>query len=225
MPSPLSSAHHPLVGHVSQRTHPSTQSVGLGVTARPYIDDAQIIVDHGRGRFSQRDPLSFIHLPIPEDGAAIVDDAQLVPFVLDLIAHLKAREILYIHCSDGNGRTGTVACALLGLLYDLSSSETLDLVQRFRNHRSGTQGHMPDSHEQKMQVHRLLSDDAIREAARSVRPKKVRDVRLRVCVCVWLWLWLCLWVWLCGCVCGCVYMCVCMCGCGRLTVVCWHAEL
>lgn len=194
MPSPLTSANHPRVGA-------STQSVG--VTARPYINDAQIIVDHGRGRFPQREPLSFIHLPIPsafpnclhapsachppcphcapmhvptcaDDGAAVIDDAKLVPFVLDLISHLKAGEKLYIHCGDGNGRTGTVACALLGLLYNLSSSETLDLVQRFRNHRAGTQGHMPDSHEQKMQVHRLLADDRLRAAAAGVPPKKVR---------------------------------------------------
>ena len=56
MPSPLTSANHPRVGVASQ---------SVGVTARPYINDAQIIVDHGRGRFPQREPLSFIHLPIP----------------------------------------------------------------------------------------------------------------------------------------------------------------
>ena len=113
-------------------------------------------------------------LVLADVGGATVDDAQLVPFVLDLIAHLKAGEKLYIHCSDGNGRTGTIASVLLGLLYDLSSSETLDLVQRYRNSRAGTQGHMPDSHEQKMQVHRLLADKRLRAAAASVRPKSVR---------------------------------------------------
>lgn len=56
MPSPLTSAAHPKIGqHIPVST----------VTARPYIEDAQIIVDHGRGRFPQSKPLSFIHLPIP----------------------------------------------------------------------------------------------------------------------------------------------------------------
>ena len=128
----------------------------------------------------------------PDVGGAVVHDEELIPFVLDLIAHLKAGENLYIHCSDGNGRTGTVACALLGLLYNLSSSETLDIVQRYRNHRTGTQGHMPESHEQKMQVHRLLFDKRLRPAAAAVAPKSVRSLELGgyacvcVCVCVWL---------------------------------------
>ena len=128
----------------------------------------------------------------PDVGGAVVHDEELIPFVLDLIAHLKAGENLYIHCSDGNGRTGTVACALLGLLYNLSSSETLDIVQRYRNHRTGTQGHMPESHEQKMQVHRLLFDKRLRPAAAAVAPKSVRSLELGgyacVCVCVCGWL-------------------------------------
>lgn len=104
----------------------------------------------------------------------VISDAKLKPFIVDLVSHLKAGENLYIHCSNGNGRTGTVAAILLGVLYGLSSSDALDLSQRFRNHRVGTQGCMPDTHEQKMQVHRLLADADLAAAVKAAKPQRVR---------------------------------------------------
>lgn len=203
MPSPMSSADRP-------RTAAGTAAT-TGVTARPYIDDAQIIVDHGRGRFPQTEPLSFVHMPIlgahPRPAApvywcvfcvlvltrvctlgcvclsegGVISDAKLKPFIVDLVSHLKAGENLYIHCSNGNGRTGTVAAILLGVLYGLSSSDALDLSQRFRNHRVGTQGCMPDTHEQKMQVHRLLADADLAAAVKAAKPQRVRRDTQKEC--------------------------------------------
>lgn len=84
---------------------------------------------------------------------------------------MQAGEYLYIQCGDGNGRTGVVAAILLGLAYGLSSSEALDLSQRCRNDRPGAHGVSPESHEQKMQVHRLLSDASFRALAAATLPR------------------------------------------------------
>mmetsp|Transcript_170758 Transcript_170758/g.414912 ORF Transcript_170758/g.414912 Transcript_170758/m.414912 type:complete len:704 (-) Transcript_170758:99-2210(-) len=166
MPSPMVSASHPAVGG----TPGVTGASGAVVTARPYFADAKIVQQHGD--FPFKGPLSYVHIPIPESAGGVIPDKDLVPQVLDLVSFLKAGEVLYLHCSDGNGRSGTVAALLLGLAYSLSSSETLDTLQRYRESRLGTAGSTPDSHEQKMQVHRLLGDAKLREALASVPSKR-----------------------------------------------------
>jgi Ca2+-binding EF-hand superfamily protein len=144
---------------------------GVVVRAKPYIQDAQLIAERaGMPQVTPDRPLTFLHLPIPDTSGATVPDAVLSDFVLMLLAHIKAGELLYVQCSDGNGRTGMVCALLLGLVYHLSSSEALDLTQRYREHRAGTSGLSPESHEQKMVVHRLLSHDSFRSAGDGMAP-------------------------------------------------------
>ncbi len=75
--------------------------------------------------------------------------------VLDLIAYMRAGEYIYVQCSDGNGRSGTVCAILAGLAYGLGPVEALALMQKSRNDRPGAQGPSPETHDQRMQVHRL----------------------------------------------------------------------
>ena len=50
----------------------------------------------------------------------------------DLKSRVDAKEVLYIHCWGGRGRTGIVAACLLGLLYEgMSADEALDRVQAY----------------------------------------------------------------------------------------------
>lgn len=98
-------------------------------------------------------------------------DDLLKAFVIELVSHMRAGEYLYVQCADGNGRSGTVAALLMGLAYGISSSEALDLCQRSRNDRPGAGGLAPETHEQKMQVHRLLGDAAFRGAVAGVAPR------------------------------------------------------
>jgi len=63
-----------------------------------------------------------------------------------------AGELLYVHCGDGNGRTGTLVAVLLGLAHGISSAEALDLAQRSRNDRHSVGGSAPETQEQRSQV-------------------------------------------------------------------------
>ena len=98
----------------------------------------------------------------------------------DLVAYVRAGDNLYIHCGDGNGRTGTVAAVLLGVLYALSGSEALERTQLYRTTRKGIQGECPESHPQKMQVHRLLQDSSFRAAIKGIDARSSCDPTLRV---------------------------------------------
>jgi Ca2+-binding EF-hand superfamily protein len=121
-------------------------------------------------------PLSYLRLPIPEGATSICDDRQLMGFVESLVSHIKADDGMYMHCDDGNGRTGTVASILLGVLYGLGSSEAMETVLRFRNQRSsGQKGDSPETHEQKMQVHRILQDRGWLQACRQVGVQSSAD--------------------------------------------------
>ena len=170
MPSPMVSAQKNQAGLPSNRARNAYGSRNV-VSARPYIDTAQVIVDKGDFPQKRKHKLAFVHIPIPETGGATIPDEDLIPPVLDLLAHLRAGEILYLQCADGNGRSGTIAALLLGLVYGLSSSEAIDACQRYRNDRPGTGGQAPETHEQKMQIHRLLRNERFLEQAKEVKPR------------------------------------------------------
>lgn len=151
----------------------STYGSGNVVSAKPYLDQAQMVADAaGLPQAAGGRQLSFIHVPIRDADGGIAPDAVLKRLVTDLTAHIRAGEVLYLHCGDGNGRSGAVAAALLGCAYGMSSSEAIDAVQRSRNYRPGAKGLSPESHEQKMQAHRVLGNTAFREAvaAEPARP-------------------------------------------------------
>ncbi len=139
------------------------------VTARPYMREAQAMVDAGGlPQSTSTTPLSFLHYPIAPGGMGVLDDGPLRALVLDIIAYMRAGEYIYLHCGDGNGRSGTVAAVVLGLTFGLGPVEAMALMQKSRNDRAGAQGPAPETHEQRMQVHRLLSDKSLRQAASAV---------------------------------------------------------
>ena len=41
------------------------------------------------------------------------------------MSYLHAGEIVYLHCSEGNGRSGVIAAVILGIVYDLGAVEAL----------------------------------------------------------------------------------------------------
>ena len=157
----------------------STYGANTVVTARPSLRDAQALVDasasapDAQGPLPQAGgpPLAFVHCPIAPQGPGVLPDADARRLCLELLAYMRAGESLYLHCSDGNGRSGTVAALLAGLAYNLGPVEAMQLAQKSRNDRGGSQGPCPETHEQRMQVHRLLSDAALRAQAAAVAPR------------------------------------------------------
>ena len=156
----------------------STYGSNNVVTARPYIREAQALIDApGSSLPNSGSPLSFVHCPIPPTGPGILDDESAAKLCTDLIAYMRAGELLYLHCSDGNGRSGTIACLLAGIAFNIGPVEAMSLMQKSRNDRGGSQGPCPETHEQRMQVHRLLSDAGFRSRVNAASPKKPETQR------------------------------------------------
>lgn len=124
--------------------------------------------------------------------AAVPSDDDAKQYVEQLVQQLRSGRRVYLHCSDGNGRTGTIAALLLGALYGLSPAEATERVQRARDSRHGTRcdrfapcrprrilrrnarmplsgsGESPESPQQKRLVHRLLQDRSWLERVRAL---------------------------------------------------------
>jgi hypothetical protein len=92
------------------------------VTAKPYISDAQAIVDAGGFPTSGGPQLAFIHAPVAEANGATLPDDGLKALALDVLGYCRAGEYVYLQCGDGNGRTGTLAAVLMGLAFNLVSA-------------------------------------------------------------------------------------------------------
>ncbi len=76
-----------------------------------------------------------MHRPISDNGKP---SAELVAALLsDLKSRMEAGEKVYIHCSGGRGRAGTLGACLLGSLFGVKAEEALERVQRGFNCRGG----------------------------------------------------------------------------------------
>ena len=141
----------------------------------PYLSEAKLVA--GRLRQShhlyqeQQPSIHFMHFPITEANEAIASDGDTTACVQRILSAIAAGDRVYLHCSDGNGRTGTIAALVLGVIHGLSSSESLTLVDMYRTHRRGIQGLAVETHQQKALVHRLLSNTEWRDMMCDVVPK------------------------------------------------------
>ena len=101
-----------------------------GGALRPYYEDVQHIVSlkdtipEFRGyKIVDTDNLSFDHCPIIDCG--VTDDNKVLSLAMKLVKDISEGEIVYLHCWGGHGRTGTVVCIMLHLLYGVSNSITI----------------------------------------------------------------------------------------------------
>jgi hypothetical protein len=82
---------------------------------------------------------AFIHVPIVDMGTT--DDKTILDLCLDLKKRILGGSKLYVHCSGGHGRTGTVVCVLLHMLYpELTDNQIFDYVQFTHDQRIGYYG-------------------------------------------------------------------------------------
>ena len=135
-------------------------------SCQPYISDAKMVAS----RLGQDvEEIQFMHFPIPEENDAVAIDSDVTRAVRRIVSAIAAGDRVYLHCLDGNGRTGTIAALILGVVYGISSSEALSLVQQYRDMRAGVQGLAVETHQQRAQVHRLLKSDDWRAMVRSTK--------------------------------------------------------
>lgn len=84
--------------------------------------------------------MEFIHVPIPDMDT--VSDKTIMDLCRKLTRKIVDGRKVFIHCSGGHGRTGTVACVLLHLIYpDLTIDQIYDYVQFSHDQRTGSYGY------------------------------------------------------------------------------------
>ncbi|CBJ33615.1 conserved unknown protein [Ectocarpus siliculosus] len=114
-----------------------------GDALRPYFQDVvQLLAKLGELR--RADPRSvpaicapeetdFVHFPIVDCNVA--DDTKVLQLAAQLAGRLARGEVMYLHCWGGHGRTGTVVCIMLHLMYGLSADEAMERCQHVHDVR------------------------------------------------------------------------------------------
>jgi len=119
------------------------------------------------GRNMTLHPIRCISFAMPPHDAPLDDpkeiakqDAELIRLVDKLEKMMSNREVLYIHCDKGLGRSSVVSAVLLARLYGLSATDALSRVQLYANARadfgSTKQACTPSTLGQVMQIYRVL---------------------------------------------------------------------
>lgn len=97
-----------------------------GAALRPYFEDVKEIVSHrslitefqGCTNIVDDNRLQFEHCPIVDCG--VTDDFKVLDLAYKLVKDISVGEIIYLHCWGGHGRTGTIVCIMLHLMYGVS---------------------------------------------------------------------------------------------------------
>ena len=89
-----------------------------------------------RNKFNREN--NFLHLQITDMKTA--DDDIVRDFCLTLKKRICMGENIYIHCTGGHGRTGTISAILLCLLYKITPEEALEYVQYSHDQRMADYG-------------------------------------------------------------------------------------
>lgn len=97
-----------------------------GGALRPYFEDVQeivaqkdVIAEFEGHNVVHIDQLLFEHCPIIDCG--VTDDSKVVALAQALVRDISEGQVIYLHCWGGHGRTGTVVCIMLHLLYGVSA--------------------------------------------------------------------------------------------------------
>ena len=81
----------------------------LIIRNKHHFDDLRNIVDESN--------IGFVHCPIVDCG--IIDDAKVLQLAFMVARSLLHGDVIYLHCWGGHGRTGTVVCLVLHILYQV----------------------------------------------------------------------------------------------------------
>jgi len=105
-----------------------------GQALRPYFEDVAAIVKQKSSLpcfancpiVDERD-LAFVHFPIKDCG--ITDDDRVLELARELVKDIAEGRVIYLHCWGGHGRTGTLVCIMLHLMYGLDPVEAMARCQ------------------------------------------------------------------------------------------------
>lgn len=134
-----------------------------GQALRPYFEDVREIVKAKASHYQlegfeivSEENLSFVHFPIKDCG--ITDDSGVLDLAKRLVKCISEGEIIYLHCWGGHGRTGTVVCIMLYLMYGLDPKEAMKRCQRVHDiRRCPVVVGSPQTQPQRDQVTRVIN--------------------------------------------------------------------
>ena len=105
-----------------------------GQALRPYFEDVISVVRQkafipylSGHQVVDEENLSFVHFPIRDCG--ITDDDRVLELARGLVKDIAEGQVIYLHCWGGHGRTGTLVCIMLHLMYGLDPQESMARCQ------------------------------------------------------------------------------------------------
>ena len=105
-----------------------------GQALRPYFDDVVSIVQQktsiaylAHHKVVDEEDLTFVHFPIRDCG--VTDDDRVLELARELVKDIAEGRVIYLHCWGGHGRTGTLVCIMLHLMYGLDPTEAMARCQ------------------------------------------------------------------------------------------------
>jgi len=147
-----------------------------GQALRPYFNDVKAIVKSKEKyevfkghNIVSLDKLSFVHFPIRDCG--ITDDSGVLELAKSLVKAISEGEILYLHCWGGHGRTGTLVCIMLHLMYNLDPFQAMDRCQAVHDMREyPVDVGSPQTQQQRDQVIRIVKQLILKASAAPAMP-------------------------------------------------------
>ena len=150
-----------------------------GLALRPYFDSALEVTkllraDENLAKQNVRitPELKFVHFPIED--CSVGDDDAVLELAEQLVEHLLHGETLYVHCWGGHGRTGTLICIMLHMMYEMEAIDAMRRCQFVHDlRRVPIQVGSPQTQAQRNQVCRVIR----KLKARKLASKKEDGVR------------------------------------------------
>eukprot|EP00639_Heterosigma_akashiwo_P021822 CAMPEP_0206401962 /NCGR_PEP_ID=MMETSP0294-20121207/26638_1 /ASSEMBLY_ACC=CAM_ASM_000327 /TAXON_ID=39354 /ORGANISM="Heterosigma akashiwo, Strain CCMP2393" /LENGTH=249 /DNA_ID=CAMNT_0053858875 /DNA_START=77 /DNA_END=822 /DNA_ORIENTATION=- len=140
-----------------------------GEYLRPYFKDA---VGFAPRLGLDAAQLSLLHFPIEDCGTA--DDDRLAALAHHLVSLLAKGEVMYLHCWGGHGRTGTVICLLLHLMYNYTADQAFERCQYLHDlRRIPVAVGSPQTQGQREQVRRVI--EKLKRQAREKEKRRQRQ--------------------------------------------------
>lgn len=136
----------------------------------PYFEEARALAKAGSSTDSTMVPpgkLTFVQFEMENGQAA--EDARVLILATNVMNAMKRDEVVYLHCNDGCGRTGTLASIVLHMLYGIPAERAMALCQLMhdqRHHAAAQKSSLsPQTAMQRIQVSRIIKSLQITTAA------------------------------------------------------------
>ena len=120
--SPTHTSNWLVPGSLIIGAHPSSDDVqalmAAGVTTFVSLIGEYTTEEYRKQRYPAEVAAHFVHFPINDFHVPVVEELESI--VLELKLRLtQRREVIFVHCRGGHGRTGTVVIPLMAALFDL----------------------------------------------------------------------------------------------------------